>query len=157
MITKFNKSEYNNDITKNFKVKEFACKGNDCDYLLVNIDLVKILQEEVRTKYDNAVIIVSAFRTEAYNAMCGGAPKSRHLSGEAIDFTLKDKKLFLDNINNIIKDLLKRGIKGIGVYVENRTTPYLHIDDRTDNCFWINRNGRNEYVSTLVDVECLKC
>lgn len=144
-IKKYYKKDYEEKITDNFKVKEFACKGNDSDYLLIDIDLVKTLQNCIRDKYGTPIIILSAFRTQSYNNYCGGSPKSKHLEGSAIDFTLANQKIFIDKHKDIIKTLINAGIKGIGLYIKDRPTPFIHIDNREQQCYWINENGQNIY------------
>jgi hypothetical protein len=41
----------------------------------------------IREFLGHPIIITSGYRTEAHNKEIGGAPKSAHLTGEAIDFT----------------------------------------------------------------------
>ena len=149
-IKKYYKKDYEEKITDNFKVKEFACKGNDSDFLLIDIDVVKTLQSCVRNKYGIPIIILSGFRTQAYNQSCGGAPKSKHLEGGAIDFTFANQKIFIDKHKEIIKTLIDAGIKGIGLYIKDRKPPYIHIDNREQKCYWINENGQNYYIDSFL-------
>lgn len=148
-IKKYYKKDYEEKITNNFKVKEFACKGNDSDFLLIDIDIVKILDNNVRNKFDIPIIILSAFRTQSYNQSCGGSTKSRHLEGSAIDFTFANQKIFIDKHKDIIKTLIEAGIKGIGLYIKDRKTPFIHIDNREQQCYWINENGQNMYIHSF--------
>lgn len=119
----------------NFKVKEFACKDGS-DKILINTDLVDCLQG-VRNITGNPIKIVSGYRTEDYNNKCGGAKSSKHLTGNAIDFTSRD----IAYTNKIFEIALILEyhylIKGIGIYI-NREQQFIHFDNREQKIIWIN-------------------
>ena len=66
----------NKKLSANFKVKEFACLDGT-DTIFISDELVKILQK-VRTYFGRAVIINSAYRTEAHNKKVAGSEDSQH-------------------------------------------------------------------------------
>jgi uncharacterized protein YcbK (DUF882 family) len=73
----------NEQLTKHFKVKEFACKDGSPvvfvdDYLYTILDIL-------RNKLGKPVIITSGYRTAEWNKKCNGAKDSYHLRGMAAD------------------------------------------------------------------------
>ena len=71
--------EGNVKLSKNFTVKEFAC-SDGTDTVFISLTLVNLLQK-IRDHFDKAVIINSAYRTEAHNKSIGGATYSQHKYG----------------------------------------------------------------------------
>lgn len=53
-------------ISKNFRVREFACKDGS-DPIFIDDELVSVLQQ-IRDHFGKAVTITSAFRTANYNS-----------------------------------------------------------------------------------------
>lgn len=146
-----NKLRGQEHITNNFKVAEFMCKDGT-DNILVNIDLVLILQK-LRDKY-GAIKVVCGYRTEQYNLKCGGATKSLHLSGNAIDFTpINCKGNKTEQLIEIAR-LLENdyNIKGIGLYT-NRPVEFIHFDSRENKTFWLNNNTQQEYIKTFNNID----
>jgi len=100
--------------------------------------------EKLRRRLDFPIIIVrgGGYRTPAYNDRIGGSPRSRHLTGEAID---PGVSTFYENgldpySKGAFAVFLSSGFHGIGRF-ENR----LHLDVRPDPTFWeyyIDENGR---------------
>ena len=70
-------------LSPNFKVREFACKGSDV--VLLDDELVVLLQC-IREHFGKPVYITSGYRTAAHNAAVGGSKSSQHLLGRAADF-----------------------------------------------------------------------
>ena len=75
--------EGNVKLSKNFTVKEFAC-FDGTDTVFISLALVNLLQK-IRNHFGKAVIINSAYRTEAHNKSIGGATYSQHKYGLAAD------------------------------------------------------------------------
>lgn len=146
-IVKFTYKDFDEKITKNFKVKEFACKDGTKE-LYIDIELVEKLQA-IREYIECPIIIVCGYRTESYNKTCKGATKSKHLTGEAIDFTIKDNITgqdimddtnifyFANDLNNDFK------INRIGIYT-HRAINFIHIDNGKEPLIWVSDFDKEE-------------
>lgn len=121
----------NQNLSENFKVREFACKDGT-DKLLVDLEMVYVLQK-IRDISGQAVIINSAYRTPAYNKKVGGATNSYHLYGRAFD--IRTSGLSLDNICAVANSL---GVKGILRY-----SSFIHIDSRPNKYHYSYVTNRN--------------
>ena len=113
-------------LTKNFKVREFACKDGS-DVVFVSMELVEILQK-IRDHFGKPVTVNSAYRTPAYNKRVDGVAQSQHLYGMAADITIggvapKTVAAFAETL------LPKTG--GIGIY-----DSFTHVDVRTAKSRW---------------------
>ena len=75
-------------LSANFHVREFACKDGS-DKVLIDDALVSVLQK-VRTHFNKAVTINSAYRTSSYNKKVDGSSNSQHCKGTAADIVVKD-------------------------------------------------------------------
>ncbi len=75
-------------ITENFNLEEFTCKCG-CGYDKISINLVHRLQV-LRDIHDSPITILSGCRCPAHNLIVKGSPKSKHLTGLAVDFTTED-------------------------------------------------------------------
>ena len=116
----------NKKLSANFKVKEFACLDGT-DTIFISDELVKILQK-VRTYFGRAVIINSAYRTEAHNKKVGGSADSQHKYGMAADIRINGvpPKTIATYINTLMPSS-----GGIGVY-----SSFVHIDVRAKKSRW---------------------
>ena len=84
-------------VSEHFQDHEFAQRaGHGCASALYPADwiaprlapLCKAL-ERIRSEFGGAVItILSGYRSPAYNAAIGGAPKSQHMEGRAADIVV---------------------------------------------------------------------
>ena len=122
-------------ISTNFTHKEFFTK--DPNYNKPSHKLDKRLIDAVqyiRTKFNTRIRINSSYRSPEYNASIGGAKKSFHMEGRAIDFTFigdNNKALIADvekDINakgEIFKTLTGMGVNGILFY-----NTFIHLDTR---------------------------
>ena len=126
------KQDGKKNISKNFKVKEFACKDGS-DLILIDDLLVQLLQK-VRDKFGK-VSISSAYRTEKYNAKVGGVPKSQHRYGTAADITISKNKELLE----CARYAEKIGFTGIGL--DNKYQMFIHLDTRP-NVSYFRYNSR---------------
>lgn len=75
------------DVSKNFNRKEFACKCG-CGFMAVDIQLIELLQD-LRERFNAPLTITSACRCPSHNKKVGGASKSQHVNGMAVDITVK--------------------------------------------------------------------
>lgn len=124
-------------IRDNFMVAEFACKDGS-GIILVNsdtLDSCQIIKDHMCKKYNRniSIVINSANRTAQYNEDIGGAEKSYHVSGDAVDLKVPvgfTKELFLRDIYEALGDRVEK--MGIG---ENYNT-FVHIDCRGYKARW---------------------
>ena len=118
--------EGNVKLSKNFTVKEFAC-SDGTDTVFISLALVNLLQK-IRDHFGKAVIINSAYRTEAHNKAIGGATYSQHKYGLAADI----------HINGVTPKAIAAYVEtlmpssgGIGIYKS-----FCHIDVRRVKSRW---------------------
>lgn len=120
--------------TEYFTEKEFYCKCGKCEPKLPPDELIDALVE-IREHYDSPLIINSAYRCKEHNAKIGGAAKSRHIEGDAVDFVIKGQKT-LDVYNWIIEHF---GDKPWGIAKRIQQDPYrgfVHLDTRGTKARW---------------------
>jgi uncharacterized protein YcbK (DUF882 family) len=116
----------NKTMTKNFKVREFAC-SDGTDVIFISDGLVEVLQK-IRDHFGKPVNINSAYRTPAKNKAVGGAAYSQHLYGTAADISIsgvspKDVAAFAE--------MLMPKYGGIGIY-----NSFTHVDVRAVRSRW---------------------
>ena len=118
--------EGNVKLSKNFTVKEFAC-SDGTDTVFISLALVNLLQK-IRNHFGKAVIINSAYRTEAHNKSIGGATYSQHKYGLAADI----------HINGVTPKAIAAYVEtlmpssgGIGIYKS-----FVHVDVRQVKSRW---------------------
>ena len=116
----------NKELSKNFKVKEFACSDKS-DPIFIAPKLVTILQK-IRTHFGKPVKITSAYRTVEHNKSVGGVKDSQHLYGMAADIKItgvspKDIAAYVEKL------MPKTG--GIGIY-----DTFVHMDVRDTRSRW---------------------
>ncbi len=143
MIKEFSlKNSGDMNLSANFKVKEFACRDGT-DKVLIDVDLVAKLQD-LRTYLNKPITITSGYRTDSYNKQCGGADNSYHLKGQAVD-------IYCSGVKPIVIALWAEfnGLGGIGIYL-NRDKEFVHIDTRTNKYRWINKNGTNQQIKSVL-------
>jgi len=117
----------NKMLSKNFKVKEFAC--TDCsDPVFISQSLVEILQK-VRDHFDKPVVITSGYRTANYNYQIKGAKCSQHVYGLAADIKVTGVEPRV--VANYVEKLLGE-TGGIGRY-----ETFTHVDVRKVKSRWI--------------------
>ena len=145
MIKEFSlKKSGDMNLSANFKVKEFACRDG-ADKVLIDVDLVAKLQD-LRTYLNKPVTITSGYRTDSYNKQCGGADNSYHLKGQAVD-------IYCSGVKPMVIALWAEfnGLGGIGVYLD-RSQEFVHIDTRQNKYRWVNRNGTNQQIKSVLDL-----
>ena len=118
--------EGNVKLSKNFTVKEFAC-SDGTDTVFISLALVNLLQK-IRDHFGKAVIINSAYRTEAHNKAIGGATYSQHKYGLAADIHING--VTPKEIAAYVETLLPSS-GGIGIYKS-----FVHVDVRRVKSRW---------------------
>lgn len=103
----------------NFSPQEIACRGSG--KLKIKIEAMERLQA-LRVQLDRPMIINSAYRSPAHNKKIGGAPKSRHVEGDAFDVSQ------LNHDPHVFQQLAEQaGFTGFGFYPPNKGN-FIHID-----------------------------
>ena len=118
--------EGNVKLSKNFTVKEFAC-SDGTDTVFISLALVNLLQK-IRNHFGKAVIINSAYRTEAHNKSIGGATYSQHKYGLAADIHING--VTPKEIAAYVETLMPSS-GGIGIYKS-----FVHVDVRQVKSRW---------------------
>ena len=118
--------EGNVKLSKNFTVKEFAC-SDGTDTVFISLTLVNLLQK-IRDHLGKAVIINSAYRTEAHNKSIGGATYSQHKYGLAADIHING--VTPKEIAAYVETLMPSS-GGIGIYKS-----FVHVDVRQVKSRW---------------------
>jgi uncharacterized protein YcbK (DUF882 family) len=128
-------------LTKNFKLKEFECKGackdcnNNCSMPLdVYENVIKLAGQLqfLRDYTGRAITINSAYRSPEHNAKVGGSLTSQHLLGKAADITIQGLKPI--EVFALIEDLIDLGLMlqgGLGLY-----DTFVHYDIRKTKSRW---------------------
>lgn len=113
-------------ISKNFRVREFACKDGS-DPIFIDDELVGVLQQ-IRDHFGKAVTITSAFRTASHNKKVGGATYSQHLYGKAAD--IKVSGVAASVVADFVETLMP-STGGVGRY-----STFTHVDVRKVKSRW---------------------
>ena len=130
------KRDGNTQISKNFKVREFCCKDGS-DEIKIDSTVVGYLQA-ARDHFGVPIYITSAYRTPVYNKKIGGASKSYHMQGRAVDHHTKGKVALME----LARFYESIGCFGIIVYPNSG---FIHIDSRTTRYYAIDHeNGKIE-------------
>ncbi len=137
-------------LTKNFNIKEFECKGKckDCDNncsmpLNVYENIIKLAQQLqfLRDYTGRPITVNSAYRSPEHNEKIGGAYKmidgkrietSQHVFGKAADIAIESLKPA--EVYRIIEDLIDMGEMlqgGLGLY-----DTFVHYDIRKTKARW---------------------
>lgn len=121
----------NTAVSKNFKVKEFRCKGGE-DEILIDVDFVKDKLQKIRDHFGAPVTINSAYRTPGYNAKVKGAKASYHLQGRAFDIVVRGH-----TPQEVARYAQMLGIRGIIQY-----NGFVHVDSREKKYWARDDNGK---------------
>jgi hypothetical protein len=123
----------------------FADLGSGCSSKSGLKPIVILSLKQACSVLGKPVPLTSAYRSETCNSGVGGAPKSQHKSGLAVDIVpsqigdyAKQLRVFL-----IFK---KNGAKGVGCYSSNK----IHLDFRSSPAKW----GRSYHSDTFNTSNC---
>ena len=129
-INTYSKNNRSN-ITKRFKVSEFACHGSGCcSTVKIDDELVAYLQK-IRDHFGKPVTITSGYRCSTHNKSVGGVIGSYHTKGRAADIVVEG--VAPSAVATYAESI---GVKGIGLYETDRDGHFVHIDTRTTKSFW---------------------
>ena len=120
-------------LTAHFEFGEFRCRCGVCPWppsaeIVARVRVLAERLEALRADLGGVpMTIVSGVRCAAHNRAVGGAPRSRHLTGEAADMRVAGRAM-----EAVAARARALGFGGVGVY---RT--HVHVDIRTGRrAFW---------------------
>lgn len=127
------------NLTPHFTLAEFRCKdGTDVpEALRLNVAQLADNLQALRDALGKPLRIVSGYRTPDYNAKCGGAKSSLHLTAQAADVScagVSSAELYALILRLIREGVIKQG--GVGAY-DN----WVHYDIRGRAARWDNRRS----------------
>lgn len=117
-------------MSEHFNMIEFACHDGTPYPLEWGDRLIKLCAqlEIIRVAWAGPIVVVSGFRTDAYNRRIGGALRSQHVEGRAADIrpvSIGDVPEF----TNLVRRLMAIGqlpdVGGFGAY-----PGWVHVDVR---------------------------
>ena len=116
-------------LVNNFQVKEFACQDGS-DPIVIHPFIPHICQL-VRNKFNMPFTPNSAYRTPAHNKAVGGATKSNHIYGRAVDIPAKGgvtPKQLYDYVDTLFGNWGELGIYSWGIHVGIQETKSRFTD-----------------------------
>ena len=150
MAVKTYKRGSTENLSANFKVSEFLCKGRGCcTEGKIDAELVTILQK-IRDHFGKPVYISSAYRCPTWNKEVGGVPGSYHTYGQAADIKVEDTAPA-----EVAKYAESIGVLGIGLYETDADGYFVHVDTRTKKSYWYGQKqqGRTTFGGVPVNTE----
>ena len=130
MVIDYSKHQGTEQLSKNFKLREFRCKCG-CGKALVDERLVEILQQ-IRDHFGKSVNVNSGCRCATLNKAVGGDPNSSHMQGMAADIIVTGVKP-----SEVAKYAESIGVRRIGLY----DSGFVHIGSGSKKLFWKNKNS----------------
>ena len=126
-IKKYKKGS-SEQVTKNFKAREFDCPGKGCCTETLISETTAKYQQMIREHFGIPITNPTGYRCPTHNAKVPNAsPTSLHTQGRAVDFHIPGVPPL-----EVAKYAESIGVLGIGLYDD-----FVHIDDRTKKSFWI--------------------
>lgn len=102
------------------KPSETSCRCH-CGFDITDKTRAKF--DKIRMLYGSPLTVSGPARCAKHNAQEGGAPDSRHVSGDALDILIAGKSMY--DIVRLASIAVSVGAKGIGV-----SSMFMHIDFR---------------------------
>jgi len=148
-------------LSQHFYARDFLCKqpSKYPKYLVVQSSLINLLEKMIEEASKRGVtikkfVIMSGYRTPAYNKRIGSSTYSRHMYGDAADIyvddnhdgfmddldgdgktTNKDTKWLADLANDVQRKYKIAG--GVGIYKRTSRHPrFVHVDTRGYYARW---------------------
>lgn len=119
MCVCYSKSHSGNlKLTNNFTVREFACSDGS-DPVVVHV-LIPIICQAVRNWFGYPFTPNSAYRTVSHNKSVGGATRSFHVYGKAVDIPSNEKaspEELYDFLDKLCGQSCEIGLYSWGVHV----------------------------------------
>ncbi|WP_411846473.1 D-Ala-D-Ala carboxypeptidase family metallohydrolase [Roseibacillus persicicus] len=118
-------------ITPHLRTRGGVTNGLPPSSLWHNLPATLKVADEIRHRLGTPLsYITSAYRTPAYNSMCGGASRSHHTRNNALDLVYEAGP---EAAHKVAMQLRKEGFfrGGVGLY-----SGFIHIDTRGYNASW---------------------
>jgi len=136
----FNSEVELTDEVKESRAEKFLESGDPKLVWLSHVDssvkpnLIRIL-ESMADDLGYPLTITSGLRSQSYNQKVGGAKKSQHVLGNAVDIRMRNKTK--KEVLEFIEIAVGRGINGIGLYFPARGGgTFIHCDIRSKKAQW---------------------
>lgn len=120
-----------------FEPWEFASKGNGKVH--VKREMIAAL-DRVRAAVGHPIVITSGYRDPTHNARVGGAKRSRHMVGDAVDIDVS--RLDEEQRYALIWHLLAEGFTSFGSYAGSS---FIHADMRPSARIWRHGGGAHPF------------
>lgn len=121
-------------LSEHFDLAEFACRDGSVtpDDVVVRLVGLALQLEQLRSYLARPIVITSGYRSPAYNARVGGAPRSQHVLGNAADIRVHGVEP--EDVAEAIESLIRAGRMtegGVGLY-----RSWVHYDTRGKRVRW---------------------
>lgn len=119
-------------LSRNFKLEEFECGCGKCVTTASDISANLVYQlQKLRDSFGLPIKIASGYRCKEHNLAIGGAPRSQHMRGKAVDI-ITNHYTPVDRYRLIQLIFRMNTFNGVGI-----GSGKLHVDTRnTDPVFW---------------------
>lgn len=133
------------DSVQHFKQSEFDCPSEvgSGDNMWPR---VVFMLDALRSLLGRPLPINSGYRTPAHNKAIGGAPKSAHMEGLAVD--IGTRKLTKAQRQTLIAYAIQLGFTGIGI-----AQTFVHLDMKARRASWIYKGKGQEAIPVGRELE----
>jgi len=130
----------NEKVSKNFKAGEFFPKRHKYGPVFIYEGLVGRLQI-LRNQLKKPIKITSGYRPPTYNKRIGGAPRSKHMLGMAVDIHADI------NMLRLAEYAYHSAFRRIGVNDRGGHKGFIHVDVHEGEAYWSYRTkwGRKKH------------
>lgn len=128
---------HDTQLTPNFRAGEFASRGRLPTDPATIANILRLAQslQALRDELGAPITVISGWRSDEHNEDVGGAPNSKHKTGEAGDLVVKGipPKIVYQTIRRLQRagKMAKGGAKAYG-----GKFPFTHYDIRGFNVTW---------------------
>lgn len=119
-------------VLPNFYMSEFLTRNTKDTTTILCLNVMVLIQN-IRDSYGSGVGLNSTYRNPDYNRRVGGAPKSEHVQGEAIDSYPVDRDI--KRYTKVVEGMNIPG--GFGKY-----NTFVHVDVRPYRARWDERTKK---------------
>ena len=116
-------------LSRDFELEEFACHSGEAvpDNLIPSLHkLVLEVLQPIRSAWANPLVVVSGWRSRAWNERVGGAKASTHITASGADIRPmrpRDTMILASMVEEMLVKGQLRGLGGLGKYAS-----WIHVD-----------------------------